>query len=198
MTKPHHGGAVAILIAGMIACSGGDESRASASGRSAAQPATPRAPEQAAPTGGWTVTPTGIGPVRAEMTLAQASRQIGTELTLPPAAGRCTYVQRIAGLDSVMFMIVDGRIARVDVTGRRVATVEGARVGDAEARVRSLYGGRLEEQPHKYVEAGRYLVVRPPERADSAYRLVFETDGNTVTRYRSGRLPEVMWVEGCS
>ena len=30
------------------------------------------------------------------------------------------------------------------------------------------------------------------------YRLVFETDGERVTRYRAGRLPEVEWVEGCA
>ena len=186
------------FVFAVAACSGADREPATRSGGTAQQ-ATPRAPQGPAPTAGWTVSPTGIGSVRTEMTLAQASRQLGTELSLPPAAApRCTYIQRIAGLDSVMLMIVDGRVARVDVTGGRVATMEGARVGDTEAKIRSLYGGRLEAQPHKYVPAGHYLVVRPPERADSAYRLVFETDGHTVTRYRSGRLPEVMWVEGCS
>ena len=179
------------------ACSGTDRERSSAAAGATAQPPTPRAPQPSSPTARWTVSPTGIGTVRAEMTLAQASRQVGTELRSPPAAERCAYVQPIAGLDSVMFMVVDGRIARVDVTGGRIPTVEGARVGDSEERIRSVYGGRLEEQPHEYTN-GRYLIVRPPERADSAYRLVFETDGNRVTRYRSGRLPEVMWVEGCS
>lgn len=183
------------VIAG---CSDAERTRTPAPNTAAAPPATPRAPQPPSPTSGWTVSPTGIGSVRTEMTVAQASRQVGAELTLPPAAERCTYVQRIAGLDSVMFMVVDGRIARVDVTGGRVPTFEGARVGDTEARIRSLYAGRLEEQPHKYVTGGHYLVIRPPERADSAYRLVFETDGYTVTRYRSGRMPEVMWVEGCS
>ena len=34
--------------------------------------------------------------------------------------------------------------------------------------------------------------------ADSAYRLIFETDGQRVTEYRAGLLPAVEWVEGCS
>ena len=76
------------------------------------------------------------------------------------------------------------------------ATAEGARVGDSEARIRSLYVGRLSMQPHKYAE-GRYLIVTPREPADSAYRIVFETDGRVVTKYRAGRLPEVQWVERC-
>ena len=186
-----------LMLVSAAACSGTERERSSPAAGATAQPATPRAPQPSSPTAGWTVSPTGIGTVRAEMTLAQASRQVGTELRLPPAAERCAYVQPIAGLDSVMFMVVDGRIARVDVTGGRIATAEGARTGDPEARIRNLYAGRLEEQPHEYTN-GRYLIVRPPERADSAYRLVFETDGNRVTRYRSGRLPEVMWVEGCA
>lgn len=184
------------MSAVVTACSEGERD-APPPNAAAAPPATPRAPQPASPTSGWTVSPTGIGSVRAEMTLAQASRQVGTELAAPPTAGRCAYVQPIAGLDSVMFMVVDGRVARVDVTGGRTTTVEGARIGDTEERIESLYAGRVEEQPHKYT-SGHYLVVRPAGRADSTYRIVFETDGSRVTRYRSGRLPEVMWVEGCS
>jgi hypothetical protein len=107
------------------------------------------------------------------------------------------YVTPVPGLDSVSFMLIDGRIARVEVTGGRIATREGARIGDSEGRINTLYAGRVEVQPHKYTD-GRYLIVRPMERADSAYRIVFETDGSRVVRYRSGRLPEVQWVEGCS
>ncbi len=184
---------VALML--VAACSNSDRPAANAGGN--AEPATPRAPEQAVSTAGWTVTPTGIGTVRVEMTLAQAGRQLGRELTAPAGTERCVMMPAGAGLDSVLFMAIDGRIARVDVTGGRIATREGARVGDAQAHVESLYTGRVEVQPHKYTD-GKYLVVRPTERADSAYRLVFETDGNRVTRYRAGRLPEVQWVEGCS
>jgi hypothetical protein len=40
------------------------------------------------------------------------------------------------------------------------------------------------------------MVVVPPE--DTTHRIVFETDGQNVTLFRSGRMPEVEWVEGCS
>jgi hypothetical protein len=29
------------------------------------------------------------------------------------------------------------------------------------------------------------------------FRIVFETDGQRVTRFRAGRLPAVQYVEGC-
>jgi hypothetical protein len=76
-----------------------------------------------------------------------------------------------------------------------VATDDGARVGDSEAAIDSLYGAGVQRRPHKYTD-GRYLIVPSPR--DSALRLVFETDGARVTRFRAGRLPQVEWVEGCS
>ena len=45
------------------------------------------------------------------------------------------------------------------------------------------------------LELRREFVVTP---ADTTRRLVFETDGARVLRYRAGRRPEVEWVEGCS
>ena len=57
--------------------------------------------------------------------------------------------------------------------------------------------GRVTVQPHKYTN-GHYLVVRSATAADTTHRIIFETDGKVVTRFRSGRMPEVAWVEGCS
>ena len=94
-------------------------------------------------------------------------------------------------------MVVDGEVARVEVSGSGVvATTAGARVGDTEARINQLYPDRVQTTPHKYTD-GHYLTVRG-SGADSIHRLVFETDGRRVTRYRGGRMPEVEWVEGCS
>ena len=87
-----------------------------------------------------------------------------------------------------------GRVARVDVDSAGTATDAGARVGDAEADVQRAYGGRAVVTPHKY-ETGHYLTVT--DAADSAFALVFETRGGTVTRYRAGRRPQVEYVEGC-
>lgn len=61
----------------------------------------------------------------------------------------------------------------------------------------SLYPGQVTVQPHAYTD-GHYLVVTPPAAADSSFRIVFETDGQKVLRYRSGLVPAVEYVEGCS
>ena len=93
-------------------------------------------------------------------------------------------------------MVVEGRVARVDVRSGTTMTSEGARVGSTEREVQDLYLGLVDVQPHKYT-AGRYLIVTPAGPSGADYRLVFETDGERVERYRAGALPAVEWVEGC-
>lgn len=60
-----------------------------------------------------------------------------------------------------------------------------------------MYPGRVEVQPHKYTgPEGHYLSVSVP--SDTLLRIIFETDGRVVTRYRAGRRPAVEYVEGRS
>jgi hypothetical protein len=94
-------------------------------------------------------------------------------------------------------MLEGNKVVRVDVDSGGTPTSEGARIGDAEARVMELYAGRVEPSPHKYVAGGKYLTVRPASPADSAYRIVFETDGQVIVRYRAGQRPQVEYVERC-
>lgn len=140
----------------------------------------------------------GFGPVQAGMTVAEAEHALGAPLVLlGPRTEPCYYLT-VDGRSGVAFMVIDGRIARLDVRGQAtVRTAEGAGIGDTETRIHALYPGRVEVQPHKYAD-GHYLIVTPVAPADSTYRMIFETDGKQVTSYRTGRLPEVRWVEGCS
>ena len=138
-----------------------------------------------------TVTETGIGPVRVGMTVAEAMRAWGGDFRATNTNAPCYYL-RPAGTSGVALMVIEGRIARVDVSDASVATFAGARVGDSEARIKSLYPA-VEVTPHKYVN-GHYLTVLP----SGDHRIIFETDGVKVTRFRAGRMPEVGWIEGCS
>ena len=71
---------------------------------------------------------------------------------------------------------------------------DGARAGVVrKSTVRSRYP-RLRTQQHAYDPDGEYLIVPGPNR-----RVVFETNGDDeVTGFRGGRVPEVMYVEGCA
>jgi hypothetical protein len=129
------------------------------------------------------------------MSLDDAGAALGAQLP-EPGNRECDHV-RPPQMSGVLLMAVGGQIARVEVTDSTIATEAGARVGDTEARINQLYPGRVQTGPHKYTD-GHYLVVRRNAGADTVHRIVFETDGQRVTRYRSGRMPEVEWVEGCS
>jgi hypothetical protein len=178
----------------LSACAADDRSAAgtdmpadTTDGAAAPMPESPAAGDR------WALSPTGLGPVRAGMSVADASRALGGELD-SPSDPACSYVKSARAPDGVSFMIVDGSVARIDVESPDVATGRGARIGDTEESVQALYGDALTVQPQKYTE-GHDLIVTP---ADTTYRLVFQTEDGKVIRMRSGRLPSVLWVEGCS
>lgn len=183
-----------VLLASLVACRA--ESRPG-NRASAQDSALVDAPVTAADDPRWTVTARGIGPLHAGMSLDEARTAAAGTLPDTSATESCMYIPLVGAPGSVHAMLVDGRLARIDVRDSAVATDRGARVGDAEARIAALYGSRVSVQPHKYT-GGHYLIVSPAVAADSAYRLVFETDGKRVLAYRAGLLPAVEWAEGCS
>lgn len=138
----------------------------------------------------------GAGPVRVGMTVAEARQATGEATVTEDSINReCDYV-RLSGLpEGISLMVVEGIVSRIDVRSPGITTAEGARIGDSESRIDSLYGNSVVRQPHEYTD-GSYLIV--PATGDTSYQLVFETDGNAVTTYRAGLMPMVQWVEGCS
>jgi len=143
----------------------------------------------------WRVSALGVGPVVAGMSFAEAAPLLGLSQGAA-SGGTCTYVRPRGGPEGLSLMVRGGEVVRVQVDGGDVRTTADAGIGDSEARIDSLYRGQLQIGPHKYT-GGHYMVVKPTGARDSRFRIVFETDGERVTRYRAGRLPEVEWVEGC-
>ncbi len=141
----------------------------------------------------------GIGTVRVGMSVSQAAKAAGTKLVGDPPNNNCYYVKPQNEPKNLSFMVTGDRISRVDVRqNTQITTLKGAKIGDTEAQIKSLYPGQIKVTPHKYVQGGHYLTLIPKDRADQNYRVVFETDGKRVTQFRSGKLPEVEFVEGCS
>ena len=134
------------------------------------------------------------------MTVPEAAMMVGGSFAAPAGgAANCTYAVWREAPGNVRVMLDKNLVARVEVPEGSVATSKGARIGDTEARIKELYAGRVASTPHEYTD-GHYLTVTPsPASGDNRnYRLVFETDGKRVTKYRAGKLPHVGYVEGCS
>lgn len=152
-----------------------------------------------------------IGSVKVGMNLPEAAAAANAKLYVTYAGNdSCYYLNMEGELKGVSFMVtkddVKSRqkyitsdiIARIDIDTPKVTTVSGAKIGDTEARIKSLYPGQIEVTQHEYNTKGHYLTFVPRNKAEQNYRVVFETDGQRVIRYRSGKIPEVQYVEGCS
>ena len=145
----------------------------------------------------------GIGPIRVGMTVDEASQSAGTKLIISGSGGRdeyqCSYVEP----KGIAFMVTKGRIARVDnFSNKQITTIKGAKIGDTEERIFSIYPGQIKATRHPYQgfppRNGKYLTFVPKDAPDKNYRIIFETANNRVMRFRSGKLPEVEAIEGCS
>lgn len=155
-------------------------------------------PPTSTPATGWVVTPQGIGNLRAGMTVEEAQGEYPTFKVASSVDGSsCSYATLNGWPAGIGVMVDAGKVVRVEVRRGNFATSTGARIGDTEATIQSLYPGQVTISPHKYTD-GHYLTVAPTAPADSAYRIIFETDGRRVLNYRAGVRPQVEYVEGCS
>lgn len=189
------------------ACNGGDSPESEAS----ASPTVQRGLTANSP-----VTLTSVGPVVVGMTVDQISAAAGVALTRQPdfdqamAEKNCAYVSpaTIPGYvpppDSgnkspLAFMIVDGKLARIDILGGDFATAQGIKVGSEEGAVLEAYGDGQPLPPRAFIGPPyRYLTATPKEEEDRNYRMVFESDGAKVVNYRVGQLPQVENRQGCT
>ena len=100
---------------------------------------------------------------------------------------------------TIAFMFEDAKFVRYDVFGTPAgvsAAPGGFTVGARADDILEAFGSRVEVQPHKYIEGGRYLVLSP--EFGEPGRIVFEVDPDgRVTQWRVGVPPQVFYVEGC-
>lgn len=142
----------------------------------------------------WVVRYDGTGPVKVGMTLAQLSTALHQELAPDEKDEHgCFYIDA-RGHDRVAFMIIGGRVVRVDVGAQGTATAEGIQVGDSEAHARAVYGARIKVGPHTYIDNGHYLTVRSD---DGRYGIRFETENSKIVGFYAGTYEAIQYVEGC-
>ena len=212
-------GLAALLGLAMLAACG--EAPAPAAGDATTAPATGGAADAAVPRDAAPAPTVAVGGGMAEHDREQVhftgfgSARFGAEEAAVRAAwaGRllpetlagstlCYYIEQDPRPDGggVAFMFEGGRFVRYDVFGPGAgvsAAPGGFTVGAAADDILAAFGSRVEVQPHKYIEGGRYLILQP--EFGEPGRVVFEVgrDGR-VTQWRVGVPPQVFYVEGCS
>jgi hypothetical protein len=143
-----------------------------------------------------------LGNIEIGMTLSEAETAAKTTLlkAVNDPSQDCYFVLAQALPTEAMFMVVGDRIARIDIPrGSTIKTDRGIGINSTEEAVKLAYPD-VEIEPHKYTAetGGKYMTWQPQSQNLANYRIEFETDGVGVTAFRSGRLPEVSYVEGCS
>lgn len=142
----------------------------------------------------------GIGPIKTGMTVKEAEKASGAKLKIFDELDNpdCVTAQIVGGKEGISLMVAEGKIARIDVIDKATnKTPGGAAIGWTEDQVKKLYGKAVKVTKHAYVD-GHYLTIKSADPKQSKLRYVFETDHGKVTQFRSGREPEVEYVEGCA
>lgn len=134
----------------------------------------------------------GYGPLRFGMNIAEAETALATTIdsnrALDPA---CDYIA-FAALPGMRFMVENGVITRGEA-GADIENTLDISVGAELSVVVAAYP-QAEVTPHKYDEAGHYIVFSAPAR-DRA--VVMESHTGRVTLIRAGLEPAVRYVESC-
>jgi hypothetical protein len=139
----------------------------------------------------------GIGAVRVGMSLRDLNGALHTSYSKPsdPEEQSCYYVD-LPNQPKVGVMMLDGRVARVDVDNAVTLTALGIHNGDSEARALHVYGKQLKIEPHAYFpESGHFLTLLSPDRK---YGIRFETEDGKIFRYYAGTIQAIAFIEGCS
>jgi len=152
---------------------------------------TPESPSEAmSPSDNMALTLDGFGPyligsTTKENGLAPNTSSAGSE--------SCSYI-KLDDHPGLMFMIVENKLARIDVQSGDWAVKDGIKIGSSGDKIKASYGDALTVTPGKYDETiSDYSVKQSDTRG-----AVFQVIDDEVSNYRIGRLPEVSWVEGCS
>ena len=142
----------------------------------------------------WVVRDDGVGPVKIGMTLAQLSAVLHEKLSEQESDNDSCYYVTASKHDHIAFMIIDGRVERIDVDAPGIATSTGVQVGNSELSVRKIYGTGVKVTKHAYVDTGHYLTVRS---ADGRHGVRFEIDNGKVTMFYVGKFDAIQYIEGC-
>ncbi len=77
------------------------------------------------------------------------------------AIENCWYLEGRKRLKGVSFMIIDRKVARIEIDSPKFSTLSGVGVGSTESQLKKSYGPSLQVEPHAYrSDSGHYLTLR--------------------------------------
>ena len=141
----------------------------------------------------------GLGPMTIGMHLNDVERATGMEVDVSSDfSPQCRYGQLAGGPQDLLLMFSRRVLVRIDIGAESaIETDTGIGVGDPISKVEDAYGDGLQSEPHPYLgDRGSYLIFDP--EPEEGLLMIFETNRNRVTSFRSGFDEQVRYIEGCA
>ncbi len=136
----------------------------------------------------------GLGRAKLGMTLDQLKAAVPGQFEEEDSGNDSCFYVHTRGDNRIYFMMLEGRLARIDVKAPGPQTSSGIQIGDAEERLRQVYGSKVKLTPHKYIDTGHYLTV---QSGDGRLGVRFETENGKITTFYAGTYEAIQYVEGC-
>ncbi len=145
----------------------------------------------------WTVSTSGIGPLRFGMAAGAVAQVLGDSSVATAGRASCTHLQPRLLPRGVALTLSAGVFVRVDVDSAGVLTDTGIGVGDSEVSVlvRNSGSARIEASKDNGPQ-GHTLIVT--NAMDPDQLMIFETDGRTIQHFRAGTREAVTFVKRCA
>ncbi len=146
----------------------------------------------------------GLGPFRIGLTAEQIRAAVthtlvpGPEELRGPCFTLTIETETASPLAGISLTFRDGRLARLDIDTPDWATQSGARVRMPEAKFLPLYPRRLRQEAHPFDDTGRYYFLDARDPAYKGLAILFESDGERITRMRAGLARYLMSSEPCA
>jgi hypothetical protein len=142
-----------------------------------------------------------FGPLALGMTYGGAQWATRTRLVRHEMFNPPCNTFGVKGLAGVWGLTTNNVVRRLVITahGPVLATAEGLRIGDSEARAIDIYGTPDKRTPAPYIQGGEELTYRTTIDPAAPRRRVITTDGDDrVVEVSVGFPPEVGYDEGCA
>ncbi|MBS1265820.1 MAG: hypothetical protein MAG471_01679 [Acidimicrobiaceae bacterium] len=143
-----------------------------------------------------TVSTVGLDTVIFGMTANAAQRAAGTRFTPITPVGECYLATPDNAPAGITFWVVGGTVERVDIDTNEITTRSGAGIGNTEGRIIDMFGERIQTSPLPD-GSGNLLAYVPRDQSDKVFRVMFQSDGEKIVRFWSGRLPWAEELNGC-
>lgn len=145
----------------------------------------------------WVITPDGLGPLKIGMTIEEASKALGSPLSIDPhdqEAVNCSELD-VPNRAGAGMIFEDRRLTRVEIFGSsRLKTSRGIRLGSTESNVKAKYAP-IEDVPQAYDDLPAKDLTWWVKKDVRGIRFQTDTTRHVIAIFAGSHA--IRYIEGC-